>query len=375
MLKRLHLRNFTVFADAEFVFGEGLNVIAGTNGTGKSHVLKLGYAVSRSSNRLGRDLIAKRALAFSTGASSAITHSITPSPTKSDWQKVLADDLKETFRPDSLGRLTRRAQGRSRTEIEVSFVHSRKASIDCSFSANSKSEVVLEGETPSSYVVAAPVFIPTKELLSLFPGLRELYDKFHLALDITYPDLCDRLSVPLLRGPKSAQVTAQLAALETLLGGSVRNENGRFYLYQREGGRLEIDLVAEGIRKLATVAFLLNNGSLNEQTTLFWDEPDANLNPQLLKYLAQLLLQLAGQGFQIIIATHSLFLLKEFHILSKQLTQPVRYFGLSAQPGEAVTVATADNLELLPDIVALDAELEQTDRFQRVLDREDANGN
>ena len=48
MLNRLHIRNFTVFAEAEFEFSAGLNVIVGTNGTGKSHGLKLGYAVLRS---------------------------------------------------------------------------------------------------------------------------------------------------------------------------------------------------------------------------------------------------------------------------------------------------------------------------------------
>ncbi|MBC8082055.1 MAG: AAA family ATPase [Hymenobacter sp.] len=45
MLQRLHVRNFTVFGEADFEFGPGLNVVVGTNGTGKSHVLKLGYAV------------------------------------------------------------------------------------------------------------------------------------------------------------------------------------------------------------------------------------------------------------------------------------------------------------------------------------------
>ena len=44
MLNCLHVQNFTVFADATFEFSPGLNVIVGTNGTGKSHVLKLGYA-------------------------------------------------------------------------------------------------------------------------------------------------------------------------------------------------------------------------------------------------------------------------------------------------------------------------------------------
>lgn len=132
-----------------------------------------------------------------------------------------------------------------------------------------------------------------------------------------------------------------------------------------------MNLVAEGMRKFATIYKLLANGTLTPETTLFWDEPEANLNPALLRDIAVILTELAQAGFQIILATHSLFLLKELHILA-QTGKPVRYFGLSAQPGEAVTVAMADNLELLPNIVALDAELEQTDRFQRVLDQEDA---
>ena len=84
--------------------------------------------------------------------------------------------------------------------------------------------------------------------------------------------------------------------------------------------------------------------------------------------MAAILAGLARAGFQIILATHSLFLLKEFHILAQQENTLVRYFGLSVQPSAATTVTVADNLELLPDIVALDAELDQSDRFQRVLD-------
>ena len=43
MLKRPHIQNFTAFADADFE--PEPNVTVGTNGIGKSHVLKLGYAV------------------------------------------------------------------------------------------------------------------------------------------------------------------------------------------------------------------------------------------------------------------------------------------------------------------------------------------
>ena len=56
MLKTLKISNFTVFDNVDFEFSPGLNVIVGENGTGKTHVLKLGYLFSRA----WPDLIAKR---------------------------------------------------------------------------------------------------------------------------------------------------------------------------------------------------------------------------------------------------------------------------------------------------------------------------
>lgn len=48
MLKSLHIKQFTVFQDARFEFSAGLNIILGDNGTGKTHLLKLGYLFSRA---------------------------------------------------------------------------------------------------------------------------------------------------------------------------------------------------------------------------------------------------------------------------------------------------------------------------------------
>jgi recombinational DNA repair ATPase RecF len=48
MLNQLHLKHFTVFQDTSFEFSPGLNVIIGDNGTGKTHVLKLGYLFLRA---------------------------------------------------------------------------------------------------------------------------------------------------------------------------------------------------------------------------------------------------------------------------------------------------------------------------------------
>ena len=157
------------------------------------------------------------------------------------------------------------------------------------------------------------------------------------------------------------------------MGGTVSIEDGEFlFIPTSNDAGLGINLYAEGLRKFGTLWQLLRNGSLTPETTLFWDEPEANLNPALLKKLAAVLAALARQKFQIILATHSLFLLKELHILSRDKQEkelPIRYFGLNMDtPGAPVRVTAVDDFELLPDIVALDVELQQTVDFGEALD-------
>ena len=45
MLESLSVDNFTAFGSKELKFAGGLNVFVGENGTGKTHLLKLPYAV------------------------------------------------------------------------------------------------------------------------------------------------------------------------------------------------------------------------------------------------------------------------------------------------------------------------------------------
>ncbi len=233
-------------------------------------------------------------------------------------------------------------------------------------SNENESELKWLNKKDETIAVASSVFIPAKEAITM-GWLLPLYDRREIPIDETYPDLLRLLMGPPLRQPEPAHIVAQL---QQLIGGKVEEEGGHFYLAAPEQPRMEMNLVAEGVRKFATLYKLLANGTLTPETTLFWDEPDTNFNPALLKEMAAVLTQMAKAGFQIILATHSLFLLKELHILARREKQPVRYFALYAGDDGATQVETKDDFIQLEHVAALDAELTQTFDFEAALDDE-----
>lgn len=357
MLKRLHLKNFTVFADADFEFVRGLNVIVGTNGTGKSHVLKLGYIAARVTARiLGDEILASGSR---------------------NWEVYLSQRLKDVLQPEELGDLVRWGAKSKSASVAVEFEDIASEKLAFSFTSSAKQPVgagkqpISVDTYPKQTELSRAIFIPPKEVLTL-AWLRSIYEKRILPIDDTYPSLLDLLNeIPLRKlSPATEKV---LKSLERILGGRIEVEGERFYLVSK-ARRLEMNMVAEGVRKFALLERLLRNGVLTLNNVLFWDEPEANLNPLLLRELAKVLAELARHGFQIILATHSMSLLKQFHILSRKksaLPLPLRYFGLNAGTGQPTTVVAKDDFEYLPDVVALEVELEQADDLEEVFVQDD----
>ena len=344
MLKSLILKNFTAFKKADLKFAKGLNVIVGANGTGKTHLLKLPYAIMAMSAEEGRKRHAP--------------------PTKTILQSRIAEKIASVFRPeDRLGRLVSRQRGRSSCEIQMNFIQPGE-SLAFGFSSLAKSEVVVESAFPKWHD-KPPVFFPTRELLTLYPGFVPLYETRHLEFDETWRDTCLLLGAPALRGPREATIAILIEPLEKQLGGRVvLDANGRFYLKPFSANNMEMPLVAEGWRKLAMLVRLVSTGSLLDKGCLFWDEPEANLNPRLIREIAKAILGICEAGVQVFVATHSLFLLREFEILLKGEFDKVEqcYFALR-RSNNAVDVSQAEEIGDVDPLLLLDEELNQSDRF------------
>ena len=144
MIRSLKVKNFTAFSEAQFDFVKGLNVIVGENATGKTHLLKLPYAVMAVSAEEAEKSDSRQ-------------------PTRAILQTRVAEKIVGVFRPDGsrLGRLVRRQQGRNRCEVKVNF-QQRGTSIGFNFASQNKSEVVID-HLPSKWVDRMPVFLPPRE--------------------------------------------------------------------------------------------------------------------------------------------------------------------------------------------------------------------
>ena len=96
-----------------------------------------------------------------------------------------------------------------------------------------------------------------------------------------------------------------LDRISAVIDGTVILENDSFYVLKKDGRKVDFSLEAEGLRKLGLLWKLIRNGLLEKGAILLWDEPEANLNPELYPLVAEILLELQKNGVQVFLATHS----------------------------------------------------------------------
>jgi hypothetical protein len=185
------------------------------------------------------------------------------------------------------------------------------------------------------------VYIPVKEILASAPGFRSLYANRDIAFSEVYADLIDRALRPILRGPPSPERKRLLATLHGAMEGQVSVEDETFFLKSKLG-KLEFPLVSEGVRKLALIWLLVQNGTLLDGSVLCWDEPEANLNPKKIGVLAEILLELQREGVQILLATHDYVLIKELSLRTRA-EDKVRFHALYRDDAGRIQAAGAES--------------------------------
>lgn len=319
-IKKVEIENFTAFDDVSVDFSKGVNVILGENGTGKTHLLKLNYVLSSYTNPNNNDANA--------------------------FQKYFMIEHKNLLKDNS----------KSFANIHIEY---KKKNINYTLNKNG---LLVNNYRKSDVENNSNVFIPAKDMLSHSKGLLEMAKKYsnEMPFDKSLLDIIEKAK------QWKVDVVPELGKnimpkLENMIDGTIIVENDTFFVKKHNGTKVEFSVEAEGIKKIGLLWQLIMNESITKDSILFWDEPEANINPKLLKDVAAILLELSKNGVQIFVATHNYVFAKYIEVLMND-TDKVTFHSLYKTENNGVKCESNRNFRELKHnsiISSLDVLIEQ----------------
>ena len=130
-------------------------------------------------------------------------------------------------------------------------------------------------------------------------------------------------------------------------------------LYHDGRRQYPLQTTAAGIANIGIIGLLIERKLINERTVLFFDEPEANLHPAWQVFLAKLLLKLAQAGICVVLATHSVDILKCIEMSAKADEEVIKLVKLNHFPH-----CSGDDMEFFDRIRKIKNEL--TDPYYRM---------
>ena len=328
-ITRIKIKDFLVFKGTfDTDFCDGINVLIGENGTGKTTLLKCFYAATDTiaydashyfdSPDLvkNREFICRIVHHFSEchGDIDNLPAVAVYMSSSDEWEKIDSDYFSK------IDKIVSRSEESKKLNDEYN-------SAPMKFNINKKS-----------------VYIPEKDMLSNSKGLPEsvMYGKaqftiFDVDIIIKARVLANTPEQPLYR------------RICDIIGGEPQNDGQSFFIKRPNiDTPIPFSLEASGYRKLGLLATLIRNEQISIGTTLLWDEPENSLNPELTPILVDILLELAQNGVQIFLATHDYNLARHFDV-RKNKNIPVQFHNLTKKGSGQIVCKSSSEYIKLPD--------------------------
>jgi len=311
-IKRVEINDFIVFK-GEFTadFFPGVNVIIGSNGTGKTTLLKTMYGLlNEKIERCFYVSNIKESVLFGNGMT----------------RLVLDNDTVFEVRQGEYN------------EKAGSMVHPLTGKIENIGAGSARQSIQGENNNTQS------IFIPEKDMLSHSIGFLALkHERPSIPFDDTLTDIIAKAQLY----PKRETLDNPICAkIRTIIGGEVAYDKDMFIvLKDNNSEEVPFSQEASGYKKFGLLWKLVRNGLLGSGNVLFWDEPENSLNPELVPILVDILLELSRNGVQIIIATHSEILASYFAV-NRQEGDNVTFTSLF-KDGDRIRASVSDRFDLL----------------------------
>jgi AAA15 family ATPase/GTPase len=319
MIKNIQIKNFIGHDLIDTDKFTPITLIIGDNDTGKTGILKILYATAKSLEIFSRRV---NSIAF-----------------ESSFKKILSQKMFNTFQPRQgrIGELVSKG-AREKLSVEINFQKQKQdksvysQNIYFNFGEKTHNSIVecsdKIDEIPESFFNA--LFIPAKEILTFRDAIKfsRLNDLF--GFDDTYLDLIEALEVQSRQGSYPSDLVKVNRKLEDLFDGSiVTSDKDGSLIFKKGNSEFSMSLTSEGIKKIGILTTLIRNRQLNKNTVLFIDEIEMALHPKAIRKVIEMIVDMSRAGVQIILSTHSYFVIKQLVIAAKRDEQSILCLSLT----------------------------------------------
>ena len=154
-------------------------------------------------------------------------------------------------------------------------------------------------------------------MLSHSKGFFAMNQKYNMPFDGTQNDIIVNASLPETRD--SCFLAGSDEKIGRLIDGTVVQEDDTFYVLKKDGRKIDFLWKRKVFGNLVIFIWkLVRNGLLEKDSILLWDEPEANLNPELYPLVAEILLNFAGEWRLRFYSGHSYNFAKYLEIRRKE---------------------------------------------------------
>ncbi|WP_300756091.1 ATP/GTP-binding protein [uncultured Brachyspira sp.] len=298
MIKNFEIHDYRQFKNAKFDNFANINLFVGENDTGKTTILKFLYCISYElKNIVNANIRTCNIFKY-------INNIYTFNNFKFGTSNKPTDKLKKLYLYD---------------ENTIHFN---------SYFLNSKNEIITSDDNINNYNYDyKPLFIPAKEILSIMNAIIYLKNQnIESGFDDSYTDIIYEILAR--KNIDERELLSVLKNKYDFYNGNIqidKNTNMINY-YKNDGNIYNINITAEGIKKLGIFEVLHNTGNLTKKSILFIDEPENSLHPKMVRELMRFLADISKEGVQIFMASHNSFVLNQLSNIAIKDNYPINVY-------------------------------------------------
>ena len=294
MIKNFEIHDYRQFKNAKFDNFANVNLFLGDNDTGKTTILKFLYCISHELKNIINTNI----------KNCSIYQYINNLYTFNNFKFDSSNKLKKLYLYD---------------ENSIHF----NASI-----SNSKNEIITSDDNINNYNYDyKPLFIPAKEILSIMNAVIYLErNNIKSGFDDSYTDIIYEILAR--KNIDEKELLSVFKNKYDFYNGNIQiDENTNAVNYHKNDGNIyNINITAEGIKKLGIFEVLHNTGNLTKKSILFIDEPENSLHPKMVRELMRFLVDISKEGVQIFMASHNSFVLNQLSNIAIKDNYPINVY-------------------------------------------------